>query len=110
MSQGIRKAQKAVDDWVNEYELPYWAPLSTLARITEEVGEVARLLNHMYGDKPKKQTEAKQELGEEIADVMFALICLANSHDIDLDAEFDKVMHKSRTRDKDRFTKKKAKD
>ena len=106
MNRGLKKAQDEVDGWVKDYETPYWTPLSILARITEEVGEVARLLNHMYGDKPKKQSEAQQELGEEIADVLFALICLANAHDINLDDEFDKVMHKSRTRDKDRFKKK----
>ncbi|HEV7701957.1 MAG TPA: nucleotide pyrophosphohydrolase [Candidatus Paceibacterota bacterium] len=102
----MKKYQKAIDDWVQGYEVPYWPPLSIFARVAEEVGEVGRILNHMYGSKPKKLSEEKQELGEEIADVMFALICLANSHDIDLDVEIEKVIQKSKTRDKDRFNKK----
>jgi NTP pyrophosphatase (non-canonical NTP hydrolase) len=83
----------------------YWHPLSMLARITEEVGEVARLLNHLYGEKPKKLSEARQELDTEIADVMYGLICLANSENIDLDKAMEKVIHKAKTRDKDRFKK-----
>lgn len=102
----MKKYQKAIDTWVQKHEEPYWPPLSQFARLAEEVGEVGRLLNHMYGSKPKKQSEAKQELGEEIADVMFTLICLANSHSIDLDAEMEKVIQKSENRDKDRFNKK----
>lgn len=99
----MKKHQKDIDDWAQSLEEPYWPPLSIFARIAEEVGEVGRLLNHLYGSKPKKVTEAKQELGEEIADVIFALICLANSHDIDLDEELEKVLNKTKTRDKDRF-------
>ena len=102
----MKKHQKAIDDWVQGYEVPYWPPLSIFARIVEEVGEVGRLLNHMYGAKPKKVHEAEQELGQEIADVMFSLICLANKHNIDLDTEMEKVIQKSRERDKDRFNKK----
>lgn len=102
----FKDAQKELDDWAQTLQRPYWSPLSIFARIAEEVGEVGRLLNHLYGDKPKKQEEAKQHLGEEIMDVMFACICLANSHGIDLDAEFKKVMEKAYGRDKDRFAKK----
>lgn len=100
--------QKAIDDWAQNYDEPYWPPLSIFARIAEEVGEVGRLLNHLYGSKPKKQSEAKQELGEEIADVLFALIYLANSHSINLDYELDKVLTKAKVRDNDRFKKKLA--
>lgn len=85
---------------------PYWPPLSQFARLTEEVGELGRLLNHIYGSKPKKPDEAGQELGEEIADILFALICIANRHSIDLDKELYKVIDKSKIRDKDRFKKK----
>ncbi|MDE2399798.1 MAG: nucleotide pyrophosphohydrolase [Patescibacteria group bacterium] len=102
----MKKYQQEIDDWVQGYEEPYWPALSIFARIVEEVGEVGRLLNHMYGSKPKKVSEAEQELGQEIADVMFSLICLANKHNIDLDIEMDKVIEKSRNRDKDRFDKK----
>lgn len=98
--------QQQIDDWVQGYEKPYWHPLSQFARIAEEVGEMGRLLNHLYGDKPKKETEALQELPEELADIMFAIMCMANSHDIDLDVAMKKVIDKSINRDKDRFTKK----
>jgi NTP pyrophosphatase (non-canonical NTP hydrolase) len=100
------KYQKLVDEWAQTLEEPYWPPLSILARITEEVGELARLINHIYGSKPKKPEEAEQELGEEIADIIFALICMANVHNIDLDKEIIKVVDKSKIRDKDRFKKK----
>lgn len=102
----FKDAQKEIHDWVSGYEKPYWAPLSQFARLAEEVGETGRLLNHIYGDKPKKPEEAQQELGKELMDVIFTCLCLANSHNIDLDAEFTKTMEKSRSRDKDRFAKK----
>lgn len=102
----IKVYQQQIDDWVQGYEKPYWHPLSQFARMAEELGEVGRLLNHMYGDKPKKEGEALQELPEELADVLFALICMANSHNIDLDDAIKKVIEKSISRDKDRFTKK----
>ncbi len=97
--------QNKIDTWAQRLEKPYWEPLSQYARVVEEVGEVGRLLNHLYGDKPKKQEEARQELGEEIADVLFALICIANRHDIDLDAEMEKVLAKCYDRDGERFKK-----
>lgn len=102
----MEKYQKEIDEWVHGYEEPYWPALSQFASLAEEVGEVGRILNHMYGSKPKKPGEIPQELGEEIADVMFRLICLANSHKINLDAEMEKVIAKSKNRDKDRFSKK----
>ena len=102
----MEKYQKEIDNWVQGYKEPYWPALSQFAHLAEEVGEIGRLLNHMYGSKPKKPNEDRQELGEEIADVLFTLICLANSHSINLDKEMDKVIAKSRNRDKDRFTKK----
>lgn len=102
----MKKYQKAIDKWVQGYEEPYWPPLSQFARLAEEVGEVGRLLNHMYGSKKKKEGEAKQDLGGEIADVLFTVICLANSHGIDLDKEMDKTLSKSKTRDKNRYKKK----
>ena len=102
----FKDAQKEIDDWVQGFDVPYWPPLSQFARIAEETGEVGRLLNHMYGAKPKKPEEAEQELGAEIMDVIFSCICLANTHKIDLDEEFRKTMEKSRSRDKDRYVKK----
>ncbi len=102
----LNEAQKRIDDWAQQFAEPYWPPLSQFAALTEEVGEVGRLLNHLYGSKPKKQEEAAQELGGEITDVIFAAMCLANRHGIDLDAAFEKKMDTCYGRDKDRFEKK----
>ena len=101
----MKQAQKAVDEWAQTLAEPYWPPLSQFARLAEEVGEVGRLLNHLYGSKPKKTNEAKQELGEELVDVLFALICIANSHHIDLEEAFNKVITKAKVRDAQRFKK-----
>jgi NTP pyrophosphatase (non-canonical NTP hydrolase) len=100
--------QKQVDDNVQQFAKPYWHPLSQLARLSEEVGEVARILNHKYGDKPKKPTEVHEDLADEIADVIYTMICLANSEHIDLDPALQKSIDKLMTRDKDRFEKKAA--
>lgn len=105
-SKGLAQYQTEVDDWLQQYEVPYWAPLSQLARLIEETGELARILNHKYGDKPKKASESDDDIEGEIGDILFDLICLANSEGIDLNACIDKVMHKVQTRDKDRFPKK----
>jgi NTP pyrophosphatase (non-canonical NTP hydrolase) len=106
----FKDAQKEVDDWVQNYKTPYWAPLSQLASLTEEVGEVARVLNYIYGDNVKKEGDTEkynaEDLSDELADILFSVICLANSHDIDLDEAFARTMEKSRVRDKDRFEKK----
>lgn len=98
--------QKLIDDTVQQFAKPYWDPLSQLATITEEVGEVARILNHKYGDKPKKPGEIHDELAHEIADVMFALLCLANSEGIAMDEPLQRSINKLMTRDKDRFERK----
>lgn len=98
--------QKRIDKNHQRFEKPYWDPMSQLARIIEEVGEVARILNHKYGDKPKKASEQHQELGDEIADIMYALLSLANSENIDLDEPMERAIDKLVTRDKDRFKKK----
>lgn len=98
--------QKQVDDWVQGYEVPYWAPLSMLASLSEEVGELARIYNHIYGDKLKKPTEDADDLEGEMGDILFALICLANSEAIDLDAAIQKTLRKAQTRDDTRFQKK----
>ncbi|MDQ3158646.1 MAG: nucleotide pyrophosphohydrolase [bacterium] len=102
----MKEIQKAIDEWAQTLEEPYWPPLSQFARLAEEVGEVGRLLNHMYGSKPKKNNEAEQELGGELADVIFALVCIANKHSIDLDEALEKVLEKARIRDAKRFKKK----
>lgn len=102
----LKQYQRDIDDWAQTLQKPYWAPLSIYARLVEEVGELGRLLNHMYGDKPKKSTEDAQELAEEMADILFALLCLANREGIELDSAMERVIQKSHTRDKDRFAKK----
>lgn len=98
--------QKEVDAWISQFEEGYFAPLPMLARVTEEVGELARALMHRYGGKTPKANESHGDVAEEIADVMFVLVCLANSLEIDLDEAFAKMMTKYRERDADRWTRK----
>lgn len=96
--------QEEVDKWVRKHvKTGYFPPLAIIARLTEEIGELAREINHRFGPKKKKSTENNKEVGDEIADILFTLICLANSQDIDMDKSFDKMMKKIRTRDKDRY-------
>ena len=99
----LKDLQTEVDEWVQKVGGGYWSAHANLARISEEVGELARLVNHLYGPKPKKPTEATQELGEEMADILFAVICLANSEQIDLEASFAGVLAKVWHRDRDRY-------
>lgn len=102
----LKDIQKQVDKWVGQYKDSYWQPHEIFARLMEETGEVAREINHLYGPKKKKSDEKTGELGEEMADVIFTLCCLANSKGINLDKAFKKVMKKCYGRDKDRFEKK----
>lgn len=103
MDLTLREAQRVVDAWVHEQAVGYWQPLAQLARLTEELGELARLINHLYGEKPKKAGEPEQELALELADILYTLICLANSQDIDLQHAFEQVIHKYRVRDAGRY-------
>lgn len=96
--------QKDVDGWIARFQEGYWQPLSMLARVTEEVGELARELNHGYGEKPKKPGEPEGDLPVEIADIVFVLLALANSLGIDMDAAWERMMEKYRTRDAARWT------
>lgn len=100
----IGEAQRAVDAWVGQFEEGYWPPLSNLARLVEEVGELARELNHRYGHKPKKTDESERDLAIELGDVLFVLLALANEQGIDLESAFANVMEKYRDRDSDRWT------
>lgn len=100
----IREAQRAVDDWISQFEEGYWPPLSNLARLIEEVGELARELNHRYGHKPKKPDEPEQDLALELADILFVILTIANEQGIDLDAALRAVLEKYRVRDSDRWT------
>ena len=101
---GFAPLQKDVDDWISQFEEGYWQPLSMLARVTEEVGELARELNHRYGEKPKKGSEAEGDLPMEIADIVFVLLALANSLNVDMDEAWRRMMEKYRTRDGERWT------
>ena len=99
-------AQREVDQWISQFEEGYFPPLAMLARLTEEVGELSRALMHHFGGKKPKANEELGDIGEEIADAMFVLICLANSQNIDLDEAFDRMMRKIRERDGERWTRK----
>ncbi len=105
----MKKYQKELDKFFKENKWPYWPPLVILARLFEEGGELARVVNHLYGKKPKKKTEAEQNLEEEVGDIMFTLICFANSNNIDLDKAIKKSFKKVMKRDKHRFDDQKLK-
>ena len=100
----ISEAQAAVDAYVSQFKEGYWPPLSNLARLIEEVGELARELNHRYGHKPKKPGEPEQDLAIELADVMFVILAIANEQKIDLEDAFGRVLDKYHVRDRDRWT------
>ena len=102
----FKPVQAEVDAWISQFEEGYFAPLPMLARLTEEVGELARVLMHQYGGKKPKPGEDTGDAGDEIADAMFVLVCLANSLNIDLDEKFGAMMEKIRTRDAERWTRK----
>ena len=102
----MNKHQKKVDDWFKKSGWPYWQPHEIMVRLMEETGELARLINHIYGPKQKKSGEATQEMEEEIGDIIYTLICLANSQGLDLDKCTEKSISKVVTRDKDRYSRK----
>ncbi len=99
----LREAQTLVDDWISQFEEGYWPPLTNLARLTEEVGELAREMNHRFGHKRKKVDEADQDLAIELADILFVLLVIANEQGIELDSALEKVLEKYRARDSDRW-------
>ena len=101
----IQQLQLEVDEYISQFKEGYFSPLAMLARLTEELGELAREVNHYYGEKPKKSTEKEKTIEEELGDLLFVLICFANSQNINLQEAHDRVMHKFNTRDKDRWTK-----
>lgn len=98
--------QKRVDDYISQFKEGYFSPLSLMARLTEETGELAREVNHYHGEKPKKTSEEEKTIEEELGDVLFVISCFANSLDIDLSEAFQLSMNKIETRDKDRWTRK----
>ncbi len=102
----LKDAQARVDAWVSQFEEGYFHPLTNLARLSEEVGELAREVNHRFGQKTKKASESEGDLGMEMADILFVLICMANREGIDLQTAFDLMMEKVEVRDEARWTKK----
>ena len=102
----LKEAQARVDAWISQFEEGYWPPLSNLARLTEEVGELARLMNHRFGHKPKKAGEEDQDLALELADILFVLLVIANEQRIDLDEALERTLEKYRLRDSERWTRK----
>ena len=102
----LREAQTRVDRWISQYEEGYFHPLTNMTRLAEEVGELAREVNHRFGQKTKKKDEADGDLGMEMADILFVLICMANREGIDLEEAFERMMGKVETRDRDRWTRK----
>ncbi|OCA92768.1 nucleotide pyrophosphohydrolase [Bacillus wudalianchiensis] len=106
MDKTIKEMQKEVDEYIGQFKEGYFSPLAMMARLTEELGELAREINHYYGEKPKKATEEERTIAEELGDLQFVIVCLANSLNIDLQASHEQVMEKFNTRDKDRWTRK----
>ena len=98
----IKNAQKIVDDWINEHGVRYFNELTNMAQLTEEVGEVARIIARRYGEQSEKESDKNKDLGEELADVMFVVLCLANQTGIDLQKAFDKKLDVKSKRDHDR--------
>ncbi|PHK49223.1 nucleotide pyrophosphohydrolase [Staphylococcus edaphicus] len=104
--KSMKDMQTEVDDYIGQFKSGYFSPLANLARLTEEVGELSREINHVYGEKKKKTSESENTIKAELGDNLFVLMCIANSLDIDLTESFDETMEKFNTRDKNRFERK----
>ena len=102
----LSDAQRRVDAWISQFEEGYFDPLTNMTRLAEEVGELAREVNHRFGQKTKKPGEAEGDMGMEMADILFVLICMANREGIDLEESFARMMAKVEGRDATRWTRK----
>lgn len=102
MAEGIKDLQEVVDQWIKEHGVRYFNELTNMAQLTEEVGEVARIIARRYGEQSEKESDKLKDLGEELADVLFVVLCLANQTGTDLQAAFDRRMEKKTKRDHDR--------
>ncbi|PUB10317.1 nucleotide pyrophosphohydrolase [Paenisporosarcina sp. OV554] len=100
----IQTLQKEVDEYIGQFKEGYFPPFEMLARMTEELGELSREVQHVHGTKKKKSTEAQKSMEEELGDLLFVLICFANAEKIDMQKAHDRVMDKFSTRDKHRWT------
>ena len=95
--------QQEVDTYISQFKTGYFSPLANLARLTEEVGELSREINHLYGEKKKKDSEADNTIKAELGDNLFVLLCIANSLDIDMTESVNETLDKYNGRDKNRF-------
>ena len=102
----LSDSQRRVHEWISQFEEGYFHPLTNIARLAEEVGELSREVNHRYGQKTKKPDEAEGDMGMEMADILFVLICMANREGIDLEQAFERMMQKVERRDAERWTRK----
>jgi NTP pyrophosphatase (non-canonical NTP hydrolase) len=98
----IENAQIIVDNWIKQYGVRYFDELTNMAILTEEVGEVARIISRRYGEQSEKESEKNKDLGDELADVLFVVFCLANQTGVDLQKAFEKNIKKKTERDQDR--------
>jgi len=98
----IKNAQKAVDDWIKKHGVRYFNELTNMAQLTEEVGEVARIIARRYGEQSEKESDKEKDLGEELADVIFVVLCLANQTGIDLEDAFERKLNLKSKRDHQR--------
>ncbi len=98
----IQNAQEAVDKWINDHGVRYFNELTNMAQLTEEVGEVARIISRRYGEQSEKESDKDKDLGEELADVLFVVLCLANQTGIDLQKAFNAKLDLKAKRDHDR--------
>ncbi|WP_203246479.1 nucleotide pyrophosphohydrolase [Sporosarcina beigongshangi] len=105
-SKSLETLQQEVDLYINSFKEGYFPPMELLARLTEELGELSREVQHVYGMKKKKSSEAVRSLEEETGDLFFVLVCFANSQGISLEKALTTVVHKFKQRDADRWTKK----
>jgi NTP pyrophosphatase (non-canonical NTP hydrolase) len=103
----IQEAQEKVDQWIKQYGVRYFNELTNMAILTEEVGEVARIISRKYGEQSNKKSDKGVELGDELADVLFVIICLANQTGIDLEEALENNLSKKTLRDKERHHKNK---
>lgn len=100
----MQELQQRVDSWISQYEAGYFEPLTNLTRLAEEVGELAREVNHRFGQKTRRAEEPDGDLAMEMADILFVIICMANREGIDLDDAFARMMEKVETRDAERWS------
>ena len=104
--RSLYSMQQEVDEYIQQFKVGYFSPLAQTARLTEEVGELAREVNHTYGEKSKKASEPVNSVAEELGDVLFVTMIMANSLNIDLTEVFEKNMEKFNQRDHNRFERK----